>query len=177
MEYIAVRLSAGQDVDVLRSRIDAQFANSSAPVKTYSSRALLRAYYGSYRELARLSVVVLAVSAVTLLLIAGSVLAQAQRERAKESVILEAIGWSKPGVAALLGLESFVLLLPPAALGLMAAGVLARGIEGPVSVLSRLSTRATVEGLLLAVVLALAVSAIPVLRSFNAPIAPRLMRE
>lgn len=80
MEYIGVRLAPGEKVDSLRTRIDAEFQSSPAPVKTYSARALLRAYYGTYRELARLAGVVIIVSAVTLLLIAGSVLVHSQLE-------------------------------------------------------------------------------------------------
>ena len=179
MEYIAVRLNPDADVDVLRRRIDVEFASSSAPVKTYSFRALLRAYYGTYRKFALLSVVVLAISSLTLLLIVGSVLAQMQRERAKESAVLEAIGWSKQRVAAFLGMESALLVLPPVVLGLAVACVLARRIDSGISLLSHgwLPARATMEATLLAVLLLLAVSLVPVVRAVTAEIAPRLMRE
>jgi len=179
MEYIAVRLNPDVDIDVVRRRIDEEFANSSAPVDTYSFRALLRAYYAPYRQFALLSVVVLAISSLTLLLIVGSVLAQTQRERTKESAVLEAIGWSKQRVAAFLSMESALLLGPPAALGLTVASVLARRIDSGVSLLSQgwLPARATVEATLLAIFLLLAVSIVPVVRSISAEIAPRLMRE
>jgi putative ABC transport system permease protein len=179
MEYIAVRLAPGQDVDVHRARIDAEFASSPAPVKTYSARALLRAYYGPYRELALFSGIVLAISSITLLLIAGSVLTQSQRERAKESAVLEAIGWSKERVAGLIGLESALLLLPPAALGLAVAVGVARKIDIGISLLSHgwLPTRTTAEACLLAVLFVLAISVLPVMRSVSAQVAPRLIRE
>jgi putative ABC transport system permease protein len=166
MEYIAVRLAPGQDVDVMRSRIDAEFASSAAPVKTYSGRALLRAYYGTYRELARLSVVVLGISTVTLLLIAGSVLVQSQRERARESAVLEAIGWSKARIALFIAFESMTLVLPPAVLGMVVAGAFAS-----------LALPTLIDATLLTVALIVAVSAVPVVRSFSAQIAPRLARE
>jgi putative ABC transport system permease protein len=179
MEYIAVRLAAGQDVDIQRARIDAEFENSPAPVKTYSSRALLRAYYGAYREFALLALVVLTISSLTLLLIAGTVLAQAQRERARECAVLEAIGWSKARVAAFLALESAALLLPAAASGLVVAGVLAQKIHAGISLASQgwLPARVIVGSLLLAALFAIAVAVIPVVRSFTAPIAPGLARE
>src|SRR5262249_55731686 len=155
MEYIAVRLAPGQDVDTLRARIDAEFKNSPAPVKTYSARALLRAYYRAYREFAPLALVVLTISSLTLLLIAGSVLPQAPRERAKETAVLEAIGWSKVRVAAFLALESAVLLLPSAALGLVVAGVSAQKIHAGISLASQgwLPARAITQALLFAVLL------------------------
>jgi putative ABC transport system permease protein len=171
LEYIAVRLAPGQDVDVMRSRIDAEFANSPAPVKAYSSRALLRAYHGTYRELADLSVTVLVISFATLLLIAGSVLMQAQRERARESAVLEAIGWSKARLAALLALESTVLILPPAVMGLVVAGFAAPKIDAGIS------PRILFEALLLAAIFVLSVSVVPIMRSSTAQIAPRLAGE
>lgn len=179
LEYIAARFAPGERVDVMRSRIDAEFANSAAPVKTYSYRALLRAYYGTYRELARLSVVVLVIATITLLLIAGSVLAQSQRERARESALLEAFGWSKGRVAASIALESGALLLPAAALGVSIAGFVARKIDFGLSLGSNgfIPAHTAIEAGLLATVLAVLVSAIPVVRSLGAQIAPRLSRE
>lgn len=178
MEYIAVRLAPGRDVDAMRTRIDAEFVNSPAPVKTYSSRALLRAYQGTYRELATLSVAVLAISSITLLLIAGSVLMQAQRERARESAVLETIGWSKARLAAFLAFESAVLLVPPAVLGLVVAGVSAAKIAAGISLLEGgLSMRTILEALLLTALFVLSVSVIPIVRSITAQIAPRLARD
>jgi ABC-type lipoprotein release transport system permease subunit len=179
MEYIAVRLAPGRDVDVVRAQIDAEFKNSPAPVKTYSYRALLRAYYGTYRELARLAVVVIAVSSLTLLLISGSVLVQAQRERAKETAVLEALGWSKASVAALLGCESALLLLPPAVLGVVVAGVLARKFGFGISLAPAgwVSAQTTMEALLLAALFVIATSVVPVARTVAAQIAPRLVRD
>jgi putative ABC transport system permease protein len=69
LEYIAVRLRPGEDVDPMRERIDMQFRNSAAPTKSYSYRALLRAHYGTFRELATFALVVQATSLATLLLI------------------------------------------------------------------------------------------------------------
>jgi putative ABC transport system permease protein len=179
MEYIAVRLAPGEDIDSMRSRIDAEFQSSAAPVKTYSFRALLRAYYGTYRELARLSGVVVIVSAITLLLIAGSVLVQSQRERSRETAVLEAFGWSKWRVAVFLGLEAVALIAPPAILGLAVSGLIARRIDVGVSLLERgsLPASALIDGLLLIVIFAVATAVVPIARSASAEIATRLARE
>jgi len=136
MEYIAVRLAPREDIDAMRSRIDTEFQSSPAPVKTYSARALLRAYYGTYRELARLSVVVLSISSITLLLIAGSVLMQSQRERAKESAILKALGWTKLRLATFLALEAAALIVPPAVLGLVGAIAIAHRLDVGISLMA-----------------------------------------
>ncbi|HVQ15399.1 MAG TPA: FtsX-like permease family protein [Vicinamibacterales bacterium] len=179
LEFIAVRLAPGQDVDTLRSRIDAEFRSSAAPTKSYSYRALLRAYYGTYREFARLSLVVIAISCGTLLLIAGSVMAQAQRERQREVATFEALGLSKAKAAGLLGLEAVVLIVPPATLGFGVAAVLARRIDTGVSLASSgaLPLQVLLSSLALAVLLVLAVSILPIMRSVRAPIAPRLARR
>jgi hypothetical protein len=82
-------------------------------------------------------------------------------------------------VAAFLSMESALLLGPPAALGLAVASVLARRIDSGVALLSQgwLPARVTLEATLLAMLLLLAVSIVPVVRSISAEIAPRLMRE
>ena len=136
MEYIAIRLAPGEDIDAMRSRIDTEFQNSPAPVKTYSARALLRAYYGTHREFARLSLVVLGISSITLLLIAGTVLMQSQRERAGESAILKALGWTKLRLAVFQSLEAAALILPPALLGLGGALMIAHRYDSGLSLLA-----------------------------------------
>lgn len=124
LEFIAVRFAPKLDVDGMRSRIDAQFDNSEAPVKTYSYRALLRSYYATFRDVSRLAVVVLAVSFVTLLLIAGSVQIQAQRERSRELAMIEALGVSRWRLMRMLLWEAAALMVPAALAGVAAAAVL-----------------------------------------------------
>lgn len=179
LEYIVARLAPRRDVDAMRSQIDRVFVNSPAPVKTYSYRALLRAYYGTYRELARFSIVVIAISSTTLLLIAGSVLLQAQRERLRESAVLEAIGCSKARLAAFLAFESAILVFPTAILGLVIAEVAASRIDSGILLLRQgwFSNRTALNTVLLAAAFALSVAVLPIVRSITEQIAPRLARD
>jgi putative ABC transport system permease protein len=134
LEYIGARFDSNIDVDVMRARIDAAFETSAAPTKTYSARALLRAYYGTFREIARFAVIALVVSFATLLLIAGSVLLQAQRERLHELAVLQALGTSRESLLALLFAEAALMIVPAAMAGLLAAAAIAMQVPSNVEV-------------------------------------------
>jgi putative ABC transport system permease protein len=179
LEFIAVRFNPTFDVDRIRSRIDAALENSEAPVKTYSYRALLRSYYGTFRQVARFSIVVLAVSFVTLLLIAGSVLIQAQRERSRELAVIQALGVSRVRLLGMLLGEAASMAVPAAMLGLAAAALLMPHLPREVRALasSGLSAHTIVTAAVLAVGLSVIISIVPGLRMWQMPVATGLARE
>jgi putative ABC transport system permease protein len=179
LEFIGARFSPALDVDVMRARIDAEFASSEAPVKTYSYRALLRSYYATFRDVSRLAVVVLAVSFATLLLIAGSVLIQAQRERSREVAVIEALGMSRWRLARMFFWEAVAMVAPAALLGLAAAAVLMPHLPEEVRKLSgsTLSTHTIVTAAIIAVSLSVMISIVPCLRMWRMPVAAGLARE
>jgi putative ABC transport system permease protein len=179
LQYIAVRIARDTDVDGMRNRIDKEFQNSAAETKTYSFRALLRAYYGTYRNLATLALIVLSVSAVTLLLIAGSVLAQSHRERIREVALMQALGISRWRLLGLLALETFAMTAPAAITGLLLAGFVAQRIDTGIAVTSNglLPAHTLATGLAFVTVLIGAIVFIPALRMMRAPIAENLRWE
>ena len=179
MEYIVARFDSRTDIDRVRDRIDAVFENSDAPTKTYSNRALMRAYYGTFRDLSALALVVVSVSFVTLLLISGSVLLQAQRERVREVAVLEALGVPRPRLAGLFAAEAFGLIAPSALAGLLIAGWLARKIDTGVALSSGglLPVHSATTGLLFVSALVAAIAFIPCVRMMRAPVAVGLNRE
>jgi putative ABC transport system permease protein len=179
LEFIAVRFSPALNVDRIRASIDAEFANSEAPVKTYSYRALLRSYYATFRDVSRLAVVVLAVSFVTLLLIAGSVLIQAQRERSRELAVVQALGVSRMRLVGMLLAEAATIVVPAAMLGLAAAAVLIPHLPAEVRSLSRstLPVHTILTAAVLTVGLSVTISIVPCLRMWRMPLAAGLARE
>jgi putative ABC transport system permease protein len=178
-EYIAVRIAREADVDDMRRRIDGAFQNSDAPTKTYSYRALLRAYYGTFRNLAALALIVLSVSAVTLLLIAGSVLAQSYRERIREVAVMEALGISRWRLLGLLALETFAMTAPAAIVGLLIAGFLGQRVDAGVAFTAHglLPAHTMATALAFVIVLIGAIAFVPALRMMRAPIAANLRWE
>ena len=179
LEYIAARFAPELDVDAMRARIDKEFENSEAPVKTYSARALARSYYATFRDVSRLAVVVLAVSFATLLLIAGSVLIQAQRERSREIAVIEALGISRTRLMGMLIGEAAALVVPAAIMGLALATLLMRYLPAEVRTLSgpALPVHTLISGALLALGLSVVISFVPCLRMWRMPVAAGLARE
>jgi putative ABC transport system permease protein len=179
LEYIAVRFDPDIDVDVIRSRVDAAFETSAAATKTYSARALLRAYYGTFREIARFAVIALVVSFATLLLIAGSVLLQAQRERFRELAVLQAVGVSRASLVGLLLAEAGLLIVPAAIVGLVAAAGIATLVPSNVDVPFGGSIPAHTWGLggLLALALVAAIALVPSVQMRRLSLAFNLARE
>jgi putative ABC transport system permease protein len=179
LQYIAVRIARVKDVDGMRSRIDKEFQNSAAATKTYSFRALLRAYYGTFRNLATLALIVVSVSAVTLLLIAGSVLAQSHQERIREVALMEALGISRWRLLELLALETFAMTAPAAIVGLLIAGFLAQHVDTGVAITSNglLPVHTLATGLTFVTALIGAIAFVPALRMMRAPIAENLRWE
>ncbi|HEV7608532.1 MAG TPA: ABC transporter permease [Steroidobacteraceae bacterium] len=179
LEYITVRIRDDQDVDAMRSIIDAKFQNSAAPTKTYSFRALLRAYYGTFRDLSALSSIVLSITFVTLLLVAGSVLALAQQERIREVAVLEVLGFARLRLLGLLAMEVLALTGPAAFAGLILAGLLGNQIDVGVAVASNgvLPQHTFAAALSLLVVLAVAVFIVPAVRMIRTPLALNLRGE
>jgi putative ABC transport system permease protein len=177
--HIVARFSPSQNVDSMRARIDAAFENSAAPVKTYSYRALLRAYYATFRDISRLALVVLGISFVTMLLIAGSVLVQAQRERAREIAVMQALGVSRLRLAVLLLWEAAVMVAPAAFIGLAAAALLMRYLPAEMREVSGGDVPLHTIGVTLVLVVALSViiSLIPCRRMWRIPVAASLVRE
>jgi len=179
LEYIAVRFSPELDVDAMRTRIDTAFENSEAQVKTYSARALLRSSYATFREASRVSVLVLAISFATLLLIAGSVLIQAQRERSRDLAVIQALGVMRIRVLGMLLGEAAIMVLPAAMLGLTAATSLMPYLPAEVRKLSgsSLPMHTIITALLLALGLSVVISIVPGLRMWRMPVAAGLARE
>ena len=179
LEYIVARFSPTQDVDAMRARIDAEFQNSEAPVKTYSYRALLRAYNATFRDAARLALVVLGLSFITMLLIAGSVLVQAQRERSREIAVLQALGVSRLRIAGLLWWEVAAMVMPAAFLGLAASRMLMPHLPADVRELASngLPLHTLGVSVVLVVVLSVAISVVPWRRMWRIPVAASLARE
>lgn len=179
LEYIAVRFAPVLDVDAMRTRIDEAFENSEAQAKTYSYRALLRSSYATFREVSQISLLVLAISFSTLLLIAGSVLIQAQRERSRDLAVIQALGVMRIRVLGMLLGEAVVMVLPAAMLGLATATLLMPYLPTEVRRLSAgsLPMHTILTALLLALGLSVVISVVPGLRTWRMPVAAGLARE
>jgi putative ABC transport system permease protein len=136
--------------------VDALFVNSAHETVTQDEKAYVQ---GQLRELGDVSLMANAIVAAvlfTLLFLTGNTMMQSVRERTPELAILKTVGFSDRSVTVLVLIESILLCLLAASLGLAAAAVAfpvtaALGIAG-----ATLPIRVVALGLAIAVGLALA---------------------
>jgi putative ABC transport system permease protein len=157
----------------VRGAIDRTFANSSSETRTQSEGDLIATVL---QRLADIDFIVSAImSAVffALLFATGSLLMQSVRERVPELAVLKTVGFSDARVMALILLETVVVCVFAAGLGLALAAVIlpaARDLIGitaiPLSVL--------LWGITFAVALALCGGSPPALRGLKLPVAAAL---
>jgi putative ABC transport system permease protein len=145
--------------------VDALFVNSSYETITQDEKAYVQ---GQLRQLGDVSLMANAiVSAVlfTLLFLTGNTMMQSVRERTPELAILKTVGFTDRSVTVLVLIESTLLCVLAASLGLAAAAAVfpltaALGIAG-----SALPLNVIAAGLAVAVILALASGLPPALRA------------
>jgi len=136
--------------------VDALFVNSAYETVTQDEKAYVQ---GQLRQLGDVSLMANAIVAAvlfTLLFLTGNTMMQSVRERTPELAILKTVGFSDRSVTALVLIESVLLCVLAASLGLAAAAAVfpltaALGISG-----SALPLKVVALGLAIAVVLALA---------------------
>jgi putative ABC transport system permease protein len=136
--------------------VDALFANSAGETLTQDEKAY---FQGQLRQLGDVSLMANAIVAAvlfTLLFLTGNTMMQSVRERTPELAILKTVGFSDRSVTVLVLIESILLCVLSASLGLAAAAAVfpvtaALGIGG-----SALPLKVIAAGLAIAVVLAVA---------------------
>ena len=101
------------------SRLDAQFANSSAETKTSTEKAFLQGFVNQVGNIKAIIVSILAAVLFTLfLLVLANTMAQSVRERTSELAVLKTLGFSNGLVLGLVLAESMFLALLGGGLGL-----------------------------------------------------------
>jgi putative ABC transport system permease protein len=101
------------------SRLDAQFANSSAETKTSTEKAFLQGFVNQVGNIKAIIISILAAVLFTLfLLVLANTMAQSVRERTSELAVLKTLGFSNGLVLGLVLVESMFLALLGGGLGL-----------------------------------------------------------
>jgi putative ABC transport system permease protein len=103
----------------LATRLDAQFANSSAETKTSTEKAFLQGFMNQVGNIKEMIIAILAAVLFTLfLLVLANTMAQSVRERTSELAVLKTLGFSNGLVLALVLAESTFIALLGGSLGL-----------------------------------------------------------
>jgi putative ABC transport system permease protein len=116
--WYAVKIARPDEAAAISKAIDAEFANSAWETRTETEREMASSFAKQTGNIEFLVVSIGSVVFFTLLLVAGNTLAIAVRERTPEIAVLKALGYSDGFVMGLVLVESAVIAVVGAALGL-----------------------------------------------------------
>ena len=156
--------------------IDRIFANSAHETRTRSDQERAESQAKQLGDVAFFTNAIMGAVLFTLAFLTGNTLRQSMHERLPESAVLKSMGYSDGRVLGLAYAEALLLCIPPAALGLVLASLvapLAREDIGAIVV----SPEVAITGLLCAALLALIGVALPALNLSRIPIATSLSRR
>ena len=120
--WYIVKIRDPAQTESIARQIDALFANSTAETKTSSEEEFNKAFAKQWGDIGAIVRGVMGAVFFTLLLVVANTIAQSVRERSRELAVLKSLGFRDQTVAALVLVESIVLCLIPAILGLLFAG-------------------------------------------------------
>ena len=166
-----------QAADLAR-RVDEEFANSPAETKTEPEGAFIQAWANQIGNIALIVACILAAVFFTILLVTGSTMSQAVRERIGELGVLKAIGFTNGQLLSLVLAESCLLSLLGGGLGLGFAWLLiARGDPtGGLLPLFHLPTGDLLIGVGLSLALGVLTGVFPALQAMRLRVADALRR-
>jgi putative ABC transport system permease protein len=179
ISWFTIRVKDPAQADQLASRVDQEFANSSAETKTEPEGAFAQGFAQQVGDIGLIVTGILSAVFFTILLVSGNTIAQGVRERTEELGVLKAIGFSNELVLALILAESCLIALIGGALGLGGAWILTLGGSPAPSLLPIffIPTSNLILGASLVLVLGLVTGALPALQAMRLGVADALRRQ
>jgi putative ABC transport system permease protein len=162
--WYIVRLKDPNLSSQVAQTIDARFANSPDETKTQTEKEFQQSFLKQTADITFIVTAILGAVFFTLLFLTGNTMMQSVRERVPELAVLKTLGYSDTRVLVLVLVESLVLCLLAAAIGLGLAAAffpVMKAILGEPS----LPARVLVTGGIVATVLALITGLLPALRA------------
>jgi putative ABC transport system permease protein len=174
-EVFYVRIKDPNQATAMAAAIDKIFANSSHETRTRSQQQRAEAQAKQMGDVEFFTDAVIGAVLFTLAFLTGNSLRQALQERAREFGILKSVGYSDGHVLSLALAEALLLYLPPAALGLLIARVVAPLAKADIGVIF-VSASVAAAGLLCAAGLAFLGAALPAFNLARMPITAALRK-
>lgn len=140
--------------------IDARFANSPNETRTQSEKEFSQSFLKQFGDIQFIVTSILGAVFFTLLFLTGNTMMQSVRDRIPELAVLKTVGFSDLGVLMLVVVESLLLCLVAAAIGLGLSSLAFPTMKQIVGEAS-LPTNVVTEGLALAVLLAILIALLP----------------
>ena len=129
-----VKLDNKDEGPRVAQEIDAMFANSMDETKTYTEKAYQQMFASQIGDIGLIMNSILAAVFFTILLVTGNTMSQSIRERTSELAVFKTIGFSDMTMLILVLIESMVLCLIGAILGLGITALLMPGLSELISV-------------------------------------------
>ncbi len=129
-----VKLDSKDEGPRVAQEIDAMFANSMDETKTYTEKAYQQMFASQIGDIGLIMNSILAAVFFTILLVTGNTMSQSIRERTSELAVFKTIGFSDITMLILVLIESMVLCLIGAILGLGITALLMPGLSELISV-------------------------------------------
>jgi putative ABC transport system permease protein len=163
---ILVQVRQAMQTDAIAYALEQKLANSATPVSTQSFKSLLQGLAQRLADVNTLTFVIIAASLFGLFLICFNTTAHSVAERIGEFALLKAIGFTPPRLLWLVFFETFLAIVPAAAVGVLAAVLVVGAFAGPKLNLPgiMLTPAALAETMIIAVGLAVLSSVLPGLR-------------
>lgn len=167
--------------DRVARAIDESFANSPFETSTVDEKTFSRAFLKQAGDLDFIITMVVAAAFAAILMIVGTTLVSAVRERTREIGVMKTLGFSSPRVLRLVLGESLLLSALGAGLGLGVAAMMLAGISKSPAATQfgdlSMPPLVAVAGLVLAALLGLSTGLIPALSALNMRIVDALGRR
>ena len=148
----------------IAASIDKLFANSSDETETKTEKEFQQSFLKQIGDINFIVTRILFAVFFALLFATGSSLMQSVRERVPELAVLKTLGFSDGAVLRLVLAESLLLCVLAALLGLAVAALLFPALKGAIGVVT-LPREVIVEGVIIAILLALATGVLPAWRA------------
>ena len=176
--WYTIRVKDPTQAAEVAKRVDQEFENSPAETKTEPEGAFIQSWAGQIGNITLIVAAILAAVFFTILLVTGSTMSQAVRERLGELGVLKAIGFTNGRLLALVLGESCLLTLVGGGIGLAGAWALtSRGDPtGGLLPLFFFPTRDLVLGIGIALALGLITGVLPALQAMRLRTADALRR-
>lgn len=176
--WYTIRIKDPAEAAIVAQKIDEEFANSPAETKTEPEGAFAQGFANQVGNIALIVAGILAAVFFTILLVTGSTMSQAVRERVGELGVLKAIGFTNGQMLALVLAESCLLTIMGGALGLGVAWLITAGGDptGGMLPLFYLPPGDLALGLAISVVLGLLTGIFPAQHAMRLRVADALRR-
>ncbi|AIY41665.1 ABC-type antimicrobial peptide transport system [Collimonas arenae] len=174
--WFLVKIDDRSHSDAVGKAIDAKFNNSGHETKTQTEQAFAQGFAKQFGDIALIVSAILGAVFFTILVLTGNTMSQALRERIPELGILKTLGFSNQAVWWLVMLESLLLSVLGAAIGLLLAVFAIDAMKESLSGfgITRVSWRVVAEGFLFAFLLGLLVGLAPALKAMRLKIVDAL---